>query len=300
MVLRWVEIMMKFHKEDKEWVNLVKKEQEICPWIFKFLFDEVPKVLRPQAGSNDHVQGNANRICESLMICLMDWPDLFLSIHTELRTSRDPMLEVQILRMCQSARPTREGKHQRGELAGVLLEKARRTLAAGGYDEAVLQLTLAAKSICEAMRPDMRWYVNGWFQIMSNRALAAERRGDWNLCRHDTRLTIFMRNDHIKSYQRLPLIAQAFQATLLKRELEDFVAQLNAHPPKNSGEWRTVARSAVAMISITAIMESLGGHWTPELRAELEKVGIDDMFTSVTLADDVLEYLPWTNPTDLV
>jgi hypothetical protein len=209
------------------------------------------------------------------------------------------MLEVQFMKLCKPTRLTCEGKHSRVAFAANLLEKARQTLGSGGYNETVVYLTVATRSFYDAMRPELRWYVNGWFQVMSNRALAAERRGDWNLCRHDTRLTIFMKNDHMKSYERLPVIAAAFKAAMLKGELEKFVMQLKANPPKNSGEWRAAARSAVAMVSITAIMESLADRWTVELQTELEKVGIDDMFTPVTVGDDILEYLPWTHPSDL-
>jgi hypothetical protein len=187
----------------------------------------------------------------------------------------------------------RSGKHEFGELAEQFLMKGREALAGGHYEEAFTLLTIARRSLAEAMSPGLAWYANGPFQIVSNRALADERLGYWNLCRHDTRMTLFLKNDHMRSYERLPTIADRFRAENLKRELDGFVAGLKDAPPTTGGGWRKAAQTAISLISITGIMASIAGELTPDLREELRMVGIDDMHTSLNMSGDVLEYLPW-------
>jgi hypothetical protein len=274
----------------------VKAENELCPWIFQFVFDEVPKIPKPSIRNNDYIQRNANRMCDRLLVCLHDWPDLIIKMYRELRTTnRDNNFELRILKQAPHtyAESTREGKRNFAALGEQLLDKGREKLANQRYEEAFSLLTVAKRSVSEGMKPDLFWFTNAPFQIISNRAMAAERLGYWNLCRHDTRLTLFLKNDHMRSYERLPLIANRYLASALKEELEAFVAELKKSLPMSASAWNETAKTAIALISVTGIMASITGKLTPELRHELMAVGVDDIFTPVPLSEDVLERLPW-------
>jgi hypothetical protein len=300
MVVRWAEIMISFRDQNVGWIDLVVHEHELCPWIFQYLFDEVPRAPRPSASPSEYAKLNAIRICERLLVCLHDWPDLMIEMHRKLRNDRDINFEMRLIHFAPRPRDelTRSEKHQLGALAAEFLAKGRDTLGVGSHNEAFGLLTVARQSLYKAMKPGVRWYLNGWFQVVSNRARIAQRLGYWNLCRHDTRITLFLRNDHMPSYDRLPTIAKEFKAESLQSDLEKFVAGVKHDPPTNPGQWRAAARTAVALISITAIMASMTGTLTPELLGEMERVGIEDMYTSVSVDAGVLECLSWVGEPD--
>jgi hypothetical protein len=296
MILRWVDMFLKFHVNDNSWEEIAKAEHEICPWIFQYIFEELPKESAKKVSpKNDSVQRNATRISEGLMICLHDWPEFTVALHHLLRTQRDPAFELRLLKQAPRTREeaSRDGKHHLAELTKQFLDKGRDALGNRRYDEALSMLTLARRSLTEAMKPGMVCHAVGPFQIISNRALAAERLGCWNLCRHDTRLTLFMKNDHMRSYERLPMIAEWFGAETLKQELEELVTSIKTTSPTTLGGWRTCAHKAISLISMTAIMASIAGRLTPELRQEMVAVGIDDMLTPVTSGPDWIAPLPW-------
>jgi hypothetical protein len=216
-------------------------------------------------------------------------------MHRQLRSGTHTHFELELIKRTPRTddESTRDGKHKFAEFGDRLLVKGREALGNRAYAEALMVLTCAQRAILESMKPGMRWDPNTPFQVISNRAMAAERLCAWNLCRHDTRLTLFLKNDHMRSYDRLPLLAEKFLAFQLKEELVRFVAEIKKAPPATTGGWRAAARTAIALISITGIMASLAGSLTPELREELERVGIDDMYTPVNVGADVLDYLPW-------
>jgi hypothetical protein len=91
----------------------------------------------------------------------------------------------------------------------------------------------------------------------------------------------------------LPVIAEAFEAPELKIELAEFVSQLEKNKPVSQQEWRSHAQKAVALISIGAIVASKMGTLNAEKREELIRIGIEDMYTSVSSRADVIEKLPW-------
>jgi hypothetical protein len=82
-----------------------------------------------------------------------------------------------------------------------------------------------------------------------------------------------------------PLIREApedrgsLHARDLKIELIEFVKTFKAVPVRPIGEWRRLARTAIALISIPAIMHSRMGRLTQELREELIEIGIEVLYT---------------------
>jgi hypothetical protein len=300
MILRWKDVFMAFFDGDENWKTLVLEEQKRCPWIFSFLFDETGKIPFPDICDSPVVR-NANRMCEMLAVCFYDWPDMMLEMYHLVRTRYSPEFERKIQRMtpCIRNEYRRDGKWQMSEISTSFLDNGRSALMTGNYAEAFALLTLARRYYGEAMRPGARWYLGAPWQIVSNRALAEERLSLWSLCRSDTRFTLFLRNDHIKSYERLPKIAESCGALELAKELERFVWEVKKGAEgRGSGEWRKLARKGVALVSVSAMMLSKMGMLTKEKREELYRVGIDDMYTSVNVTCDLLPTLPWLSDDD--
>jgi hypothetical protein len=237
---------------------------------------------------------------ESLTACLFDWPDLIAEMHKMFHRP-DPDFERVLLD--ESPHPTedvlRDMKHEKATWSVELLDQGRAKLADGVYREAFSLLTTARRYLWDAMRPSQRWYLNAPFQVASNRALAAERLGMWNVCRQDTRCTLVMQPDHWKSFQRLPLIAEAFEALALRAELAEMVAEIDRRKPMSARQWRKYASVGIAMISVSAIMASRMGQLSDAKREELVRLGIEDMYTPVSSRSDVMEMLPWVDESRL-
>jgi hypothetical protein len=192
-----------------------------------------------------------------------------------------------------------ENKFESANMLSAFLEQGRQKHRDRSYKEAIAMLTLAKRSIVEAMQPSHRWYTNANFAIVSNRASCAEACKHWWLCRADTRMTLVMAPNHIRSYERLPRIADAFHAKELAAELINFVKTVKSVADRPIGEWRRFTRTAVALISIPALMHSRMGTLTQELREELLEIGIEDIYTPVNVEFDVLPPLPWLTEDDL-
>jgi hypothetical protein len=63
------------------------------------------------------------------------------------------------------------------------------------------------------------------------------------------------------------------------------VVEMKVEKPRSDGEWAKAER-AVGLISIA-------GTLTPEKRAELARIGIDDCFTPFRFGTGIMEPLPW-------
>ena len=302
MVLRWAEIILDYHNNGEKWKELVMEENKICPWMFQCQLSILPRpFVETKVSSSDYVQRNAQRIAERLASCLADWPKLIVDMHKVLRGKGNILLEERVLRTAPTTfgELCREGKSAKMTVAGQFLEQGRTALRGCRYGDAMSCFSLARACYSEIMRPGIRWYCNAPFQIVSNRALAAERLSLWTFCRCDTRFTLVMQPDHFRSYERLPIIANAFIAPELADELTRFVEDLQRNKPTTPGEWRKKAAYGIAMISIKAIMLSKMGMLTEEKKQEMIKDGIDDMYEPINTETDLLDNLPWLEEAEL-
>jgi hypothetical protein len=301
MVLRWVDIFLDFQAAGPDWPRLVKEEHEICPWLFRYIFEEVSKLFKPGAAASGSLQANASRLSDKLLICLYDWPDLVLAMHGLLRKTRSRELEIQFLKLAPGTfeESTRDAKRHFSQLGYRFLERGREELAAAHYEKTFALLTIANRSFSKAMHPDQRSSLSNPFQLSSNRALVCLRSRYWNLCRHDTRMTIYLQNDHLRSYERLPRIAQEFGALRLKDQIAAFVLRLKSQKPRTQGEWRRAAQQAIAWTSMRGLMADIAGGLTAELMDELIRIGIEDMYTPLNLPADIIDPLPWLDESKL-
>lgn len=298
MVLGWANILMCYKNHDTRWTELAKEQETVCPWLMKFLFDEVPKVLK--GSGNNSIQDNANRIAERLALCLFDWPMFMCDLYEVLRGRKNKLMEEKVIATAPGVFSTvcRETKPARARSGLRLLEQGREWLRECRYVDAVNALTVAQKCFAACVFPDSRWYLVAPFPIAANRALAAERLKQWNMCRVDTRITLAKQNNHIKSYERMPIVMATFGALELARELGEFVVRLKygTHP---AAEWSSAAAYAIGMLSISAIMMSKMGVLTEMKKRELIKIGLDEMHTGVNIGEDVMDNLPWLDESRL-
>ena len=180
------------------------------------------------------------------------------------------------------------------------LERGRTAHRSQNYPKAITLFTMSKRYFVEAMKPAQRWYLNAPFALLSNRGTCAEYCNQWTLARHDTRFTLMMKPDHIRSYQRLPKIAQQFNAPKLKVMLEDLLKIVKfGYRERSENEWLKLARKAVALISLRAIVLSRIDRLDEKKIEELINDGIEDMYTSCNVGADVMEPLPWLGDNDV-
>jgi hypothetical protein len=298
MAQRWAAILLAYDAGDDAWKELVIAENGVCPYMVPVLLStQLEKEMMPET-DRDQVTENAARFSDKLHCCVLDWCDFVGDLHLLIKGTRTDRYALYAGRAPPHfAEQTRDQKHKMAESSEVGLPEARAALTAGNYALALTAFTLARRQYCEIRKPSHRWYVNAPFHIVSNRALCAERLGCWNLCRHDTRETLFLKPDHWRSYERLPLICEKFEALELKEEMTRWVAGLNRKMAP--GDWVKAAANAIALISITGLMESKKGTLTHEKRTELIRIGIDDCFGPMHFGPDVMDPLPWLENQDL-
>jgi hypothetical protein len=294
MVLRWASLILSYDKDRIDFEEQAKAESETCPWVFSVLFDEIPRILQWPVSPDNHVQRNANRIVATIAACLADWPDLLLALRRALRQSGESAGGSPAMSLPTEMTPrTRAGRAALAGAAEQFLDKGRESLKARAYREAFILFSTSKRYYFGALAPSGRMYVNTPFQVCSNRAMAAERLAFWQVCRHDTRFTLALRNDHWRSYLRLALVVGQFGAAGLAQQLGRMVKEIEQNRPGSESGWRKYARRAIAMTSMSAIVAAKLGCLGEERIEELVRVGVDDMFAPVNVGGDVMECLPW-------
>lgn len=295
VVYRWLQLLLAYINKDKEQLNkLAKIEQKKSPNLVRYLFDE----LKLQYLSE---KSDIKKFYEPLHLTLIEWPDFMIEVHNILR-KEDKKFNETVYRYAPtfSESSSINYKSQMGKMAFDFLERGRNAQRTQNYAKAITMFTMSKRYFVEAMKPAQRWYLNAPFALLSNRATCAEYCNQWALCRHDTRFTLMMKPDHIRSYQRLPKIAQQFNALKLKEMLEDLFKQVKlGYKDRTLNEWIKISKKAVALISLRAIVLSRIGKLDDEKIEELMKDGVEDMYTSCNVTADVMEPLPWLNDDDI-
>jgi hypothetical protein len=294
LCVRWCAVVVAFARGE-EWAAAARRLDGVNKKVAKVLLEEMEvKWVAPQ-GRNDTVF-DCRRFAEPLMFALWDWPDFKAALHTLLRGA-DAEFDAQAATQARmAAEESAEFRADMRATADEYLARGRGCLRAADFDRAITMFTMAKRYFVEALKPSQRWYRGASFAIVSNRATAAEQLGHWWLARHDTRFTLLLRPDHVRSTERLPRIARAFHAEALAAELEALAAAARAG--RSAEGWAALAAQAVMLISLAALTHSRLGTLTPALRAQLLAQGVEDMYTPVTVGADVLEPLPWLAPGD--
>lgn len=295
VVYRWLRLILAFHdKENDKFITLAKEEEEKAPGLIRYLFDETK--LQYMKGTDEMKQ-----FAEPLHFTLIEWPDFIIELHNTLRTE-DKKFNQTIMRFvpAYSDCSCSNFKTQMGKMGFDFLERGRNAQRSGNYIKAIALFTMSKRYFVEAMKPSQRWYLNAPFALVSNRGTCCENCKQWALARHDTRFTLLMKPDHVRSYERLPKIAAEFYAMELKDMLLELLKYVKSDiRGRSMNEWRRLAQKGIALTSIQAIVLSRLGKLDEEKINELMLVGIEDMYTSCNSSGDILPPLPWLTDDDI-
>ena len=194
----------------------------------------------------------------------------------------------------------RDFKAQMYKMGNDFLERGRNALRNNQISKALTLFTMSKRYFVETMKPSQRWYTNAPFAIVSNRGACAAKHSYWLLSLHDARFTLLLQPDHIRTYERLPLIVSAFDSQDLKQELLNLSNIVKVKPGERSRqEWQEIANRAIGLSSLIVIICSRLGKLTDEIRNEAIALGIQDMYIPCTLTPDIMDPLPWLSEKDM-
>jgi hypothetical protein len=289
---RWIKIVRRFESR-QEYFSLVRKEKAGEPWLLPYLFNK-----SASRSTNDFV---LFKVAEYIKFAVNQYPDFMTSLHDHVEPS-DAVFDRQmkVYAFTHLLAGARMAKAEQAQVARGLLADGRAKMVEGDMAKAGHLFAGAKRQTGLAMVPSHRWYMNAPFAISSNRATLLEYEEDWTFARMETRFTLLAAPDHLRSYQRIARIAEASGA-----DLSPYLAPLMAEVAEAKGktksiaEWRRLARRAIAMVSLAGIIHARRGSLTPEKLEELERVGIEDMYTPVNVDGSVMPVLPWLTQADL-
>jgi tetratricopeptide (TPR) repeat protein len=297
VIVRWYNIVRAYAKNG-DWRSLARQEGQRSATLVKILFREIDAApaTEPEARPKGH-RDDPRKVDGALKMALLEWPDLMIDLHTLLRKPDDAFdtrMRAMVPIHCQ--RESQELMRQMGE---TFLDKGRAALQAKNYEDAVKYFSIAKRGYVDYCLPSHRWYTIAPFALVSNRATAAQQLGYWNLARIDTRFTLLMKPDHRRSYERLPAIAAAFGATVLKREFEELLAKIQKDPPKSDDGWKSLARLANGMLSVASISLTMSPTCDRDGKYPFPEIGADDLFLPINVSSKVHSLLPHLRECDL-
>ena len=130
-----------------------------------------------------------------------------------------------------------------------LINESRKAINEGRYRDGIAACTKAKQIVLEMIPTTERWYKHASFVIASNRATCAAMLEEWELARLDSMITLMMKPDHIRTYERLPRIASAMFCPRLADYLRKFVDRVKSSPSPDAESWRKFAKEGVVCLS---------------------------------------------------
>jgi hypothetical protein len=119
------------------------------------------------------------------------------------------------------------------------------------------------------------------------------------MVRIDSRYTLVIKPDHVRTYERMAKIAQAYSCPELIPRINALVDEVKAEGEKSQAEWRRLAQRGIALLSLSTIIAARTGGLTDEFLEERIRIGIEDMYTPANVGADVYPVLPWLTEADL-
>ena len=147
------------------------------------------------------------------------------------------------------------------EIANKFLETARGVLGKAKFLEAINNLLLSIECFTRAEKPIP-------FPVYSNLATAAAQAGIWPLARAASVLTLSVKPDHAKTYEKLPRIAKEMGAT----GAEEKLTQL-AEDVKKGGDFKEFAKRANSLLSVKCFTTNEDGDALEEMNTKVS-VGV--------------------------
>ncbi|OHS92749.1 hypothetical protein TRFO_12295 [Tritrichomonas foetus] len=309
IIARWAKIMIAWEKKEKNWEKFAIQEYSRGQYSFKIVFGEV-NIDAVQTHSLYEVTSFTNLCnkveCQNygrfLMRATLDWPNFVIDLHRVVRRNVTP----QIRQYVNSNVPVppcevnNNYKKQMREMGDNLLNQARTQLSNRQFQQALQTSAYCKRSYIEAIQPSKRFYIDMPFAVVSNRATAAYYLGMYNLCRIDTRFTIFIKNDHDRSYNRIPKLLEFFGAKQIMPDAMRLAEKaMDKSKPKEPEEWKQMAREAIGYLSLRMIILSVHNKLTDEIKEDIFNTGIEDTYTPINVNADLVPMLPWLGPNDI-
>ncbi|OHT04078.1 TPR Domain containing protein [Tritrichomonas foetus] len=304
--VRYFDLVSAFYHKSRNLTNLIKKEnQRNSKMVDCVLRDKKIEINDPEVAGmfNQFVYGNKNDEVyvhgAYLVTAMQEWPDLLANMMSVVRKlPKSRILEDTLRQLSYNHKDTininsllnqkliKEGNEK--------LELGRKLMTNKDILKAYLAFSEAkAKFETVAMNTRTRWYQHAPFAIVSNRCTCAVILKEWNIARIDARFTLEMKPDHQRTYEKLPLIAEAFGAPRIKAQLELNLKKIAEGTVKTENQWKQLAQYSSVAISLTSLILSKNRSLTEEMLQEMLKRGIDDMYTPVNLKPDMFPMLPW-------
>jgi hypothetical protein len=297
-IVRWYNIIRTYAKNG-DWRSLVREEGQRSESLLRTLFretDDIPVGIPGVGRGYMADRADCRNIEEGLKMALLEWPDFMIDLHTFVRRPDDAFdARIRAMVPAQGSQEAQDLMRQMGE---TFLDKGRVALQAKNYEDAVKYLSIAKRGYVDYCLPSHKWYTIAPFALVSNRATAAQQLGYWNLARIDTRFTLLMKPDHRRSYERCPVIAEAFAAMTLKQEFEDLVSRIESDPPQTSDDWKVLAKRAIGMLSVRSISLTMSPP-EKEGKCAFQDIGADDLFLPINVSPKVHSLLPHLRESDL-
>ena len=161
-----------------------------------------------------------------------------------------------------------------------LINESRIAIQEGRYRDGLNACTKAKQIVLGMIPTSERWYIHASFVIASNRATCAALLEEWELARLDSMITLLMKPDHIRTYERLPRIALGMCSPRLAEFVRSWLTRMKEAPADDT-DWEAKAQNCIAMMRLMVIWSArLTDQWTDELEEALYD-GVGEFFTPI-------------------
>ena len=158
-----------------------------------------------------------------------------------------------------------------------LINESRIAIQEGRYRDGIDACTKAKQIVLGMIPTSERWYEHASFVIASNRATCAALLEEWELARLDSMITLMMKPDHIRTYERLPRIASAMFSPRLADFSRRWLDGMKAVSADDT-DWEENAQMGIALMRLIVIWSSrLADNWTKEPQHH----GVGEFFTPI-------------------
>jgi hypothetical protein len=224
---------------------------------------------------------------------LVSWPDFVIDYNLAKRIvniSLINQLHPEVTRLAE--------RSARAKTAVTIMERAVASFEEGKPEQSIVDLGTALRLFREAGKPSERFSANVPIAyIVSLVHISDQLRWYLNL-RNWIRIGLVNSPDRLEFYDVLPKTAEFFGFDSHVVEELKTIAR-TAKRTKDATKWRGLARRAVAVSSLKALMLSANGELTEDRIEWLMKVGVEDLYTSVNQPVSALPLLPWLSDGDL-
>ena len=269
---RWENLVLEEWRRDKEFVQAILNPIHVCKSpIPKVFFDTDDRnfedVIDPSVSKkkiNDRVYEMLPPIddfttTDYLKRAMKEWPDMarhmreLLGLTYEDEIAQDAP-DSHRKTLDGEVRETQERKYQ--QMIEELIHESRRAIEEGRYRDGLDACTKAKQIVLAIFPTTERWFEHAKFMIASNRATCASLLEEWEIARLDSMITLVMKPDHLRTYERLPRIASVMFCPVLTKALRRIADDCKSSDSCNEEKWKRRSSHALALMSFSAMWES--------------------------------------------